>query len=411
MTEVQLQAEMPDHEHDAEDRVGRLVIRLDPAEAPYVEDANTESGARMAVGPCAVSGVSLTNYNVGPQGKGWGSPCAGNRSTVTLSNGVRGTCRSEVAELSTLIMNEALRRGYNIRQNDTGCYNCRKISGSNVWSNDAWALAWDINWQSNPYTSGRQHDIPDWLAKLFNRYGFAWGGDYTGSKRDYMHFEFMGSPSHAASATSLARRELSGVNPVAPPTGPDPNNFPISRNEYFGDIDGPNESHGGINDDEKTYIRWIQDKLTRLKFLSNLPGDQSGIWRQPTTDAMGAFQRANLPGTTLFGQCWWDDWKALFSTPDPTPPPPPPPTDTLPSFAPGSRVVYLQDPHMSGTDVQKLQNVLKAWYPTQPWASSPNFNDGDFGNNTDTAVRYLQSRAGLVVDGEAGPSTWRVLGF
>jgi hypothetical protein len=56
------------------------------------------------------------------------------------------------------------------------------------------------------------------MAKLFNRYGFAWGGDYTGSRRDYMHMEFMGTPAQAATATALARRELTGTPPT-PPTG------------------------------------------------------------------------------------------------------------------------------------------------------------------------------------------------
>jgi hypothetical protein len=166
---------------------------------------------RKLVGPCAVPGISLTNYAVGPQGKGWGGHCTGAMSGVLLSNGVKGTCRAEIAALSTLVMNECIRRGYNIRQSDTGCFNCRKIAGTDTWSNHAWALAWDINWQSNPYTSGTQHDIPDWMAKLFNRYGFAWGGDYTGGKRDYMHMEFMGSPAQAAAATALAWRELGGA--------------------------------------------------------------------------------------------------------------------------------------------------------------------------------------------------------
>jgi hypothetical protein len=224
MTEVydHWYGEMPDHEQDAERRVGRLVHRDENGPLTGARKAGRQVASlllpRRMAGVCAVPGVSLTNYSVGPSGKGWGAHCTGGHTTLTLKNGVRITVRSEIAELSTLILNECLRRGYNVRQADTGSYNCRLIAGSNTWSNHAWALAIDINWQSNPYTSGTTHDIPDWMAKLFNRYGFAWGGDYTGSRRDYMHMEFMGTPAQAATATALARRELTGTPPT-PPTG------------------------------------------------------------------------------------------------------------------------------------------------------------------------------------------------
>lgn len=258
--------------------------------------ADVLTGRLKAVGLCAVPGVSLTNYNLDAQQKGWGAPCAQARTVIKLSNGVTITIATGIARLTTLILNECLRRGYAIRDADTGAYNCRKIAGTNVWSNHAWALAIDVNWQTNPFTTGTQHDIPDWVAKLFNRYGFAWGGDYFGGKRDYMHFEFMGSPAKAAEATALAERELAG-------------------------------------------------------------GGGGG----------GA----------------------------------------LPVFAPGSRVLYLKDPHFEGTDVQKLQAVLNRWYPNRPQLGT----DGDFGPATDAAVRYFQGAARLTADGEVGPATWRTLGF
>lgn len=40
---------------------------------------------------------------------------------------------------------------------------------------------------------------------------------------------------------------------------------------------------------------------------------------------------------------------------------------------------------------------------------SPGVVDGAFGNNTDRAVRRLQDRAKIAVDGIAGPDTWKVL--
>lgn len=167
---------------------------------------------------CAVPGVSLTDYSRSAQAKGWGAPCTQSRTTITLSNGVRLTVASAIARLVLTILNEAIRRGYKIRQADTGAFNCRYISGTRIWSNHAWAIAVDLNWQTNPFTRVLRTDHPTWLRAMFNRYGFAWGGDYSGSK-DAMHYEFMGTPSQARTATALALEELTGTKPPATPAG------------------------------------------------------------------------------------------------------------------------------------------------------------------------------------------------
>jgi len=63
-----------------------------------------------------------------------------------------------------------------------------------------------------------------------------------------------------------------------------------------------------------------------------------------------------------------------------------------------------------GTAVQKLQATLKAWYPTiEPFKSLK--VDGDFGSATEEAVRAFQKRAGLAIDGVAGPRTLATLGL
>jgi hypothetical protein len=54
---------------------------------------------------------------------------------------------------------------------------------------------------------GATHTIPEAMARLWNDYGFRWGGDYPGSK-DWMHFEFMGTPQDARAMTEKARLEL-----------------------------------------------------------------------------------------------------------------------------------------------------------------------------------------------------------
>lgn len=58
-----------------------------------------------------------------------------------------------------------------------------------------------------------------------------------------------------------------------------------------------------------------------------------------------------------------------------------------------------------GPAVKAAQALLiNAGYRCGPWA-----NDGDFGPDTDAAVRRYQARFGLEVDGEIGGETWRSL--
>lgn len=73
---------------------------------------------------------------------------------------------------------------------------------------------------------------------------------------------------------------------------------------------------------------------------------------------------------------------------------PPPATTTL--LQRGSR----------GDAVTRLQRVLNAWYPNVNLAE-----DGIYGPATEAAVRDLQRRAGIGVDGIAGPQTLGVLGL
>lgn len=57
-----------------------------------------------------------------------------------------------------------------------------------------------------------------------------------------------------------------------------------------------------------------------------------------------------------------------------------------------------------GDEVKELQKVLNRWYP---WLNL--VVDGVFGSATENAVKELQRRAGIVVDGIAGPQTKAVL--
>lgn len=54
-------------------------------------------------------------------------------------------------------------------------------------SSHSWGIAFDINASRNPYGGGISPENRV-LNEVFNRYGFAWGGDWNGAK-DAMHWE------------------------------------------------------------------------------------------------------------------------------------------------------------------------------------------------------------------------------
>ena len=61
-----------------------------------------------------------------------------------------------------------------------GCYNKRKIAGTDRWSNHAYGHALDIN-------AGLS--IDPIIVECFEGAGFKWGGRWPGKRRDPMHWE------------------------------------------------------------------------------------------------------------------------------------------------------------------------------------------------------------------------------
>ena len=95
--------------------------------------------------------------------------------------------------------------------NNSSCFNQRKIPAGGIISKHSYGLAVDINPKYNPYYKvrdgktkvepeesteylDRSGDFPymikkgDLCYRLFKQHGFQWGGDWLGSK-DYQHFE------------------------------------------------------------------------------------------------------------------------------------------------------------------------------------------------------------------------------
>lgn len=69
-----------------------------------------------------------------------------------------------------------------------GCFNIRKIAGSNNWSNHSWACAIDLSPATNGFNM--KGTLSNIVIDAFKRQGARWGGDYKGRK-DPMHFEFV----------------------------------------------------------------------------------------------------------------------------------------------------------------------------------------------------------------------------
>ncbi len=99
-----------------------------------------------------------------------------------------------------------------IEADNTSAFNCRSATGSKKWSKHSYGKAIDINPIENPYVSrkGRishkaslkyrervhKNSMPqdkaillrnDKATKIFQKYGWKWGGDFKGIK-DYQHF-------------------------------------------------------------------------------------------------------------------------------------------------------------------------------------------------------------------------------
>lgn len=141
--------------------------------------------------------------------RGWGSGwprCQTDEIVPLVVRGVEfpGGCRRELRELLTLLLEATHDGGYELHDGWCWGFACRPIkhsdgSLSDVASNHSWGLAVDINAPENPY-GGTSYKMPSWVVELFREYGFRWGGDY----RDFMHMEYLGSPTDAVHDTERA---------------------------------------------------------------------------------------------------------------------------------------------------------------------------------------------------------------
>lgn len=386
-------AEEPEHVETADNGQQALVAR-----ELRSSGTKTAPAIRTLVAP-GFAGLNLRDYSKLPSGKGWGQPCTAPRATVQLS-AARVTVDARIAELTGLLMRACEARGYLFRAVDTGAYNCRKISGTTTWSNHAWAIAVDVNWQSNPYTSkAGATDIPEWMHNLWNRFGFAWGGDYTGGRMDYMHFEFMGTPQQAIQALELARAELSAVGaPVGTPAPvPTPAPAPAPATQWF-DI-----QVGGVTSLWARGTQVSQDQRDLIE--SGFPVGSAGAdgaagpdtieaiklaqyaLRVVADGAMGSVTRTALHRIPAYGLPPGHVWGPITG-----------PATEHGGITAAERAKVLG---IQGQLIRKGHAVNSTRDPNRT-----TWDDGRYEDATTQAVRRFQAAEQIAVDGRVGPVTW-----
>jgi hypothetical protein len=137
-------------------------------------------------------------------GSGWPHPHVDRIVTAVCgANQLRLPVRAEIAPLVQRLVSDLERQHGPFHTGQCWGFANRAIRGSNTPSNHSWGLAIDLDAPSNPMTTdrGARHTIGSYASGVAAQYGFRWGGDYRGRK-DYMHFEFMGTPASAAALTS-----------------------------------------------------------------------------------------------------------------------------------------------------------------------------------------------------------------
>lgn len=98
-------------------------------------------------------------------------------------------CHRRLASVFPAVFAEIERRGLRDKlRTYGGCFNFRsKRSGSKL-STHAWGIAIDLNPETNGM--GRDGDMAPGIVKVFESFGFTWGGRWSGRGKDPMHFQF-----------------------------------------------------------------------------------------------------------------------------------------------------------------------------------------------------------------------------
>jgi hypothetical protein len=109
----------------------------------------------------------------------------------------------------------------------------------------------------------------------------------------------------------------------APPPAPRPSpgsfaSWPLPDGHYFGNVNGPAQSHGGYYPDEQVSVVNIQRWLVYQGCVDSVPVDHwhitdwaDGVWQDETDAAMAAWHDRFYPGQQYPARCYVDDYVRL----------------------------------------------------------------------------------------------------
>ena len=167
----------------------------------------TRTGATKTELEEAMSGVD----------KGATKTVAGGLSITTLKtrSGKTFQVNSKYAKNFAGFIADLETTGYQIRS--IGGYADRNIAGTGTKSWHALGVAIDINPAQNPVTQGAPGrapttDMPANINEIANKWGLGWGGKWTGSKQDAMHFSLGEGPGAAFRGNKAAVMAGSAVS-------------------------------------------------------------------------------------------------------------------------------------------------------------------------------------------------------
>lgn len=132
-----------------------------------------------------------------------GLPPTPELSPIATPGGAKFQVAAPYADRFQGLLNDLEAAGYKSDPTQSGGYNRRFIAGTKTPSEHSHGAAIDVNWTRNP--RGGTGDIPPELARsLAAKYNLTWGGDWSGSTRDPMHFEAPSSGRQTVAANAPA---------------------------------------------------------------------------------------------------------------------------------------------------------------------------------------------------------------
>ena len=99
------------------------------------------------------------------------------------------TCHKKMVDVFETVLESIVDEGLQSQiKTFGGCFTYRAQRGGTKLSTHAWGIAIDLNPFENQ--QGTQGSMDQGVIDVFQQHGFEWGGNFPGSRRDSMHFQF-----------------------------------------------------------------------------------------------------------------------------------------------------------------------------------------------------------------------------